>query len=71
MFSEYCVKKFEVEPVEVVNASGVSNVYPDLSCRSMKVSLSYISGAIGVPFEAKQVCCVHISFLGSDSKQKI
>lgn len=55
MFSEYCVKKFEVEPVEVVNASGVSNVYPDLSCRSMKVSLSYISGAIGVPFEAKQV----------------
>lgn len=58
MFSEYCANKFEVEPVEVVNASGVSNVYPDLKCRSMEVSLSYISGAIGVPFEAEQV--IHI-----------
>lgn len=55
MFSEYCEKKFEVEPVEVLSANGDSNIYPDLSCRSMEVSLSYICGAIGAPLKAKQV----------------
>ncbi|KAI5074707.1 hypothetical protein GOP47_0010668 [Adiantum capillus-veneris] len=55
MFSEYCKNKFEVEPVEVVAANGVSTVYPDLSSRSMEVPLSYISGSLGVALKAKQV----------------
>lgn len=55
MFSEYCANKFEVEPIEVVSPNGESAVYPDLSSRTMKVHLSYISGALGVPLKAKQV----------------
>ncbi|MCO5602236.1 hypothetical protein L7F22_056364 [Adiantum nelumboides] len=55
MFSGYCKNKFEVEPVEVVSANGISTVYPDLSCRTMEVPLSYISGSLGVALKAKQV----------------
>lgn len=55
MFSEYCANKFEVEPVEVLSANGVSSIYPNLSSREMEVSLSYICDAVGVPFQTKQV----------------
>lgn len=55
MFSEYCANKFVVEPVEVVSANGVSNIYPDLSTRTMEVPLSYISKAVGVKFQVNQV----------------
>ena len=54
-FSEYCANKFEVEPVEVISANGISSIYPDLSSRSMEVRLSYISSAVGVEFETNQV----------------
>lgn len=55
MFSVYCKQKFEVEPVEVVNSDGKSNVYPDLSHYHMEVPLSYISGIVGVSLEAEKV----------------
>ncbi|XP_021856153.2 phenylalanine--tRNA ligase beta subunit, cytoplasmic-like [Spinacia oleracea] len=55
MFSGYCEKKFEVEPVEVIYSDGESYVCPDLSLYDMEVSLSYINDAIGVSLEADQV----------------
>ncbi|KAK4773371.1 hypothetical protein SAY87_028390 [Trapa incisa] len=54
-FSEYCEKKFEVEPVEVIYASGKSYICPDLSPYKMDVPLSYITDSIGVALEAKEV----------------
>uniref|UniRef100_A0A2N9F3P3 phenylalanine--tRNA ligase n=1 Tax=Fagus sylvatica TaxID=28930 RepID=A0A2N9F3P3_FAGSY len=54
-FSEYCEKKFEIEPVEVVYSDGKSYIYPDLSVYNMEVSLSYITSLIGVPLEADEV----------------
>ncbi|GLT69211.1 hypothetical protein SLA2020_413800 [Shorea laevis] len=54
-FSEYCERKFEIEPVEVIYSDGSSNIYPELSVYNMEVSLSYITGAIGVPLEAEEV----------------
>ncbi|KAJ4702987.1 phenylalanine--tRNA ligase beta subunit, cytoplasmic-like [Melia azedarach] len=54
-FSEYCKRKYEVEPVEVVYPDGSSYVYPDLSVYNMEVPLSYINGTIGVSLEAEEV----------------
>ncbi|KAL6972706.1 phenylalanine--tRNA ligase [Sarracenia purpurea var. burkii] len=55
MFSMYCERKFEVEPVEVINSDGKSSVYPDLSRYHMEVPLSYITDIVGVPLEANEV----------------
>ncbi|KAK6921108.1 tRNA synthetase, B5-domain [Dillenia turbinata] len=55
MFSLYCKRKFEVEPVEVVYSDGKSEVYPDLSVYKMEVPLAYISGYIGTSLEPDQV----------------
>ncbi|WVZ09360.1 hypothetical protein V8G54_013890, partial [Vigna mungo] len=54
-FSEYCADKFVIEPVEVISSDGKSNIYPDLSVYNMEVSLSYITGLIGVSLEAEEV----------------
>ncbi|OMP05794.1 Phenylalanyl-tRNA synthetase, class IIc, beta subunit, archae/euk cytosolic [Corchorus capsularis] len=54
-FSAYCERKFEVEPVEVIDADGKSSIYPDLSEYKMEVPLSYITGTIGVPLEVDEV----------------
>ncbi|KAG4982907.1 hypothetical protein JHK87_027656 [Glycine soja] len=53
-FSEYCENKFVIEPVEVIFSDGNSNIYPDLSVYNMEVSLSYITGLIGVSLEAEE-----------------
>lgn len=55
MFSVYCERKFEVEPVQVVYSNGKSCIYPDLSVFNMEVPLSYITSSIGVSLEASQV----------------
>uniref|UniRef100_A0A5B7CBD6 phenylalanine--tRNA ligase n=1 Tax=Davidia involucrata TaxID=16924 RepID=A0A5B7CBD6_DAVIN len=55
MFSVYCERKFEVEPVEVIYSDGKSFVYPDLSLYHMEVPLSYVTGTVGVPLEADEV----------------
>lgn len=55
MFSGYCEKKFEVEPVEVIYSDGESYVCPDLALYDMEVPLSYINDAIGISLEADQV----------------
>ncbi|KAL8129904.1 hypothetical protein V2J09_019059 [Rumex salicifolius] len=55
MFSGFCERKFEVEPVQVVDPDGKSNVYPDISLYNMEVSLSYINEAIGISLEAEEV----------------
>ncbi|KAI9117240.1 hypothetical protein K1719_011406 [Acacia pycnantha] len=54
-FSEYCEKKFVIEPVEVISSDGKSCIYPDLSVYNMEVSLSYINGLIGVSLEMEEV----------------
>ncbi|KAK3430600.1 hypothetical protein EUGRSUZ_E02529 [Eucalyptus grandis] len=55
IFSAYCGKKYEVEPVEVIYSSGESFVYPDLSLYNMEVSLSYVNNSIGVALKAEEV----------------
>ncbi|KAK9061820.1 hypothetical protein SSX86_019003 [Deinandra increscens subsp. villosa] len=55
MFSVYCEKKFEVEPVEVTYPDGKSYICPELSSYDMKVSLSYINRIAGVSLEANKV----------------
>ncbi|XP_054821886.1 phenylalanine--tRNA ligase beta subunit, cytoplasmic [Prosopis cineraria] len=54
-FSEYCEKKFVIEPVEVISSNGKSCIYPDLSIYNMEVSLPYINGLIGVSLEIEEV----------------
>ncbi|KVH98666.1 B3/B4 tRNA-binding domain-containing protein [Cynara cardunculus var. scolymus] len=55
MFSVYCQRKFEVEPVEVIYSDGKSNICPELSPYHMEVSLAYINGIAGVSLEANKV----------------
>ncbi|XP_073005660.1 phenylalanine--tRNA ligase beta subunit, cytoplasmic [Typha latifolia] len=55
MFSQYCERKFEVEPVEVIYSDGKSSIYPDLSVTKMEVLLSDIIGPIGVSLEETKV----------------
>ena len=38
IFSKYCERKFEIEPVEVIYSDGKSYIYPDLSVYNMEVS---------------------------------
>lgn len=67
MFSQYCDQKFEVEPVEVIT-DGKSNVYPDLSCRTFEVDVSYINETIGVQLKPMEVSVIKgISALSSVS----
>lgn len=55
MFSMYCERKFEVEPVEVTYSDGKFYICPELSPYDMKVSLSYINRIAGVSLEADKV----------------
>ncbi|KAL7619335.1 hypothetical protein Lser_V15G00476 [Lactuca serriola] len=55
MFSVYCERKFEVEPVEVIYSDGKSYICPELSPYDMEVSLTYINGIAGVTLEANKV----------------
>lgn len=55
MFSTYCERKFEVEPVQVIYSDGSSCDYPDISPFQMEVSLSYIADINGVPLEENEV----------------
>lgn len=55
MFSEYCENKFEIEPIEVVNSDGKSNIYPDLSIMKMEVPLSDLVDPIGISLDATEV----------------
>lgn len=54
-FSQYCDKKFEVEPVQVVYSDGKSYTYPDLSVYKMEVPLSYVNDLVGVSLKAEEV----------------
>lgn len=55
MFSVYCERKFEVEPVEVIYSDGKSYTCPELKPYNMKVSLAYINGRSGISLEANKV----------------
>jgi phenylalanyl-tRNA synthetase beta chain len=55
MFSMYCERKFEVEPVQVINSDGIPCDYPDLTPYKMEVPLSYITDIVGVPLEENEV----------------
>jgi phenylalanyl-tRNA synthetase beta chain len=74
-FSEFCEKKFEVEPVEVVYSDGHSYVSPDLSVYNMQVPLSYITDIIGVSIEAEKVTSLlnrmQLQALSDDNKSNI
>ncbi|GMH34309.1 hypothetical protein BSKO_02143 [Bryopsis sp. KO-2023] len=55
MFSEYCTKQFEVEPVEVVDAFKTKKIYPDLASRGMEVPVDYINNSVGVSLEPEEI----------------
>ncbi|EFN52909.1 hypothetical protein CHLNCDRAFT_36718 [Chlorella variabilis] len=55
MFSQYCERPFEVEPVEVVDALGNTHVYPQLDTRQMEVAVPYINGCIGTDLAADKI----------------
>ena len=55
MFSVYCERKFEVEPVEVIYSDGKSYICPELSPYDMEVSLTYINDIAGDTLEANKV----------------
>jgi len=48
MFSEYCATPFEIEPVEVVDASGKTAYYPDLSPKLFNVDMDYVNSCTGL-----------------------
>ncbi|XP_057821362.2 phenylalanine--tRNA ligase beta subunit, cytoplasmic isoform X2 [Cryptomeria japonica] len=54
MFSIYCEKKFEVEPVEVITSDEKSFIYPDLSVWNLEVDIPYIIQSIGIPIKANE-----------------
>jgi phenylalanyl-tRNA synthetase beta chain len=55
MFSEYCERRFEIEPVQVIDASGASAVYPEVTPRTLDVPVSMINGHLGLSLPASQV----------------
>lgn len=55
MFAEYCEVPFVVEPVEVIDAFGERQVYPDLSARSMEVSVDYVNSCTGLALTAAEM----------------
>lgn len=68
MFSEYCERKYEVEPVEVVypdertmefkspeDIHSHRATYPDLSLTNFKATISEITGRIGISLTAAEV----------------
>ncbi|CAH8364689.1 unnamed protein product [Eruca vesicaria subsp. sativa] len=54
-FSEYCERKFEIEPVEVTYDNGESYIYPDLAVYDMEVPLSYIKSITGLSLDVEEV----------------
>lgn len=56
MFSEYCTRPFEVEPVEVIDSFGESHVYPDLTSRDMEVEAPHINGVLGLELQPQEIC---------------
>ncbi|KAI3431573.1 hypothetical protein D9Q98_004623 [Chlorella vulgaris] len=55
MFSQYCSTPFEIEPVEVVDALGDTQVYPQLDTRQMDVAVPYINSCIGLDLQADKI----------------
>lgn len=62
MFSVYCKRKFEVEPVKVIYPDGRSFVYPDLSVYHMDVPLPYIMSIVGVHLQENEVLCSSLPY---------
>lgn len=54
MFSEYCERPFEIEPVEVVDATGATHVYPHVEPRGMSVSMDYVNSCTGLALSAEE-----------------
>jgi len=55
MFSQYCKVPYEVEPVEVIDSFGESHVYPELSPRTLDVSVSTINQGLGLTLTTEQL----------------
>lgn len=52
MFSEHCDVPFTVEPVNVIDASGVASTCPAMSSRDVDVDVRYINSRTGVDLDA-------------------
>lgn len=55
MFAEYCTTPFEVEPVQVTDALGHTQVYPEVVNRSLTVPLSMVNANLGLSLGAEEV----------------
>jgi phenylalanyl-tRNA synthetase beta chain len=52
MYSEYCETPFEIEPVEVVDATGSLAIYPDVSPKQFDVDMRYVNTCTGLDIDA-------------------
>ncbi|KAJ9090263.1 phenylalanine--tRNA ligase subunit beta [Entomophthora muscae] len=55
MFSQYCDEPFTIEPVEIVNADGTRERYPQMEPRTLDAKVDYINSAAGVQLTSAQV----------------
>ena len=65
-----------VEPVQVFNPDGTSNITPNLSSRTVEVDIEYINKDIGVKIPAEQILQIlrkmsYIAKISADGKQVI
>lgn len=58
MFSEYCAQPFEIEPVEVVDATGQATVYPTLNSPQFEVGMDYINTCTGLALSAEEAAAL-------------
>ncbi|GJS26287.1 hypothetical protein Tco_0486907, partial [Tanacetum coccineum] len=63
MFSMYCERKFEIEPVEVIYYDQKSHISPELCPYDMKVSLADINRTTGLSLEANEATCLYLKML--------
>eukprot|EP01025_Chloroclados_australasicus_P006695 TRINITY_DN12135_c0_g1_i1.p1 TRINITY_DN12135_c0_g1~~TRINITY_DN12135_c0_g1_i1.p1 ORF type:complete len:659 (-),score=55.76 TRINITY_DN12135_c0_g1_i1:513-2489(-) len=55
MFGEYCSEPFEIEPVQVIDPSGKSTIYPEMHSRDMEVEVDYINSLIGTQIQREDL----------------
>ncbi|CAG9465528.1 unnamed protein product [Pedinophyceae sp. YPF-701] len=58
MFSEYCARPYEVEPVEVVDPFGSAAATPDLASHAFNVSTQGITSLVGVGLPGTEIAAL-------------
>lgn len=57
MFSRYCEKPFEIEPVQIISEhNGQTRVCPNLEKRELKVDTTYINSILALKLSEQEIC---------------